>query len=105
PRSKLGGAGNFGLQIRVLNARDGHDLKQLDLSTNAMQSSVVPVSDNQFVVRTGDQMFLYSADFQRLAQKDLPLVRAASNETWTIAVSTSGAEMALVHDQIFYEPQ
>ena len=105
PRSKSGGAGNFGLQIRVLDARDGHDLKQLDLSTNAMQSSVEPVNENRFVVRTGDQMFLYSADFQRLAQKDLPLVRAASNETWTIAISPSGAEMALIHDQIFYEPQ
>jgi hypothetical protein len=105
PRSKSGGAGNFGLQIRVLDARDGHDLKQLDLSTNAMQSSVEPVNDNRFVVRTGDQMFLYSADFQRLAQKDLPLVRAASNETWTIAISPSGAEMAVIHAQIFYEPQ
>ena len=58
-----------------------------------------------FVVRTGDEMFLYSADFQRLAKKDLPLKRAASTETWTIAISPSGAEMALVHDQIFYDPQ
>jgi hypothetical protein len=105
PRSKTGGAGNFALQIRVMDARDGRDLKQLDLTTDAEQSSVVPVSNDRFVIRTGDQMFLYSPDFQRLAQKDLPLKRAASTETWTIAVSPSGAEMALVHDQIFYEPQ
>ncbi len=105
PRSKTGGAGNFALQIRVIDARDGRDLKQLDLTTDAEQSSVVPVNDGRFVIRTGDQMFLYSPDFQRLAQKDLPLKRAASTETWTIAVSPSGAEMALVHDQIFYEPQ
>lgn len=104
-RGKSGGAGNFALMIRVMDAHDGHDLKQLDLTTNAMQSSVTPVSDGRFVVRTGDQMFLYSGDFQRLAQKELPLKRAASTETWTIAVSPSGAEMALIHAQIFYDPQ
>ena len=105
PRSQSGGAGNFALEIRVIDARDGHDLRQLNLTTNAAQSSIVALNADRFVVRTGDEMFLYSADFQRLAKKDLPLRRAASTETWTIAISASGAEVALVHDQIFYDPQ
>ncbi len=105
PRSKSGGAGNFALQIRLMDAHDGHDLKQLDLTTDAAQSSVAALNDERFLVRTGDQMFLYSADFQRLAQRDLPLKREAPTETWTIAVSPSGRELALVHAQIFYEPQ
>ena len=105
PRSQSGGAGNFALEIRVIDARDGHDLRQLNLTTNGAQSSVSAVSEGRLLIRTGDEMFLYSADFQRLARKDLPLKRAASTETWTIAISPSGATIALVHDQIFYDPQ
>jgi len=105
PRSQSGGAGNFALQIRVLDAHDGHDLRQLDLTTNAAESGVAAVNDSRLLIRTGDQLFLYSTDFQRLAEKDLPLKRAASTETWTIAVSPSGTEVALVHNQIFYDPQ
>lgn len=105
PRSQSGGAGNFALEIRVIDARDGHDLRQLNLTTNGAQSSVAAVSEGRLLIRTGDEMFLYSADFQRLARKDLPLKRAASTETWTIAISPSGATIALVHDQIFYDPQ
>lgn len=105
PRTQSGGAGNFALQIRVMDSHDGHNLRELDLTTNAAESSVVPINDSHLLIRTGDQLFLYSADFERLAEKDLPLKRAASTETWTIAVSPSGAEIALLHSQIFYDPQ
>jgi hypothetical protein len=100
-RDASGGSGNFLLEIRVLNARDGADIKSLDLTTNAEFSKVMATHDGKFIVRTGDILYLYSADFERLASRPLPLKRQVQEEGWQIGVSPSGEEVALVHQQIF----
>ncbi|HEY2114896.1 MAG TPA: hypothetical protein VGJ51_07385 [Candidatus Angelobacter sp.] len=101
PRDSSGGVGNFTLAIRVLNADDGKEIKSLDLPTSAEFSKVIATRDGKFIVRTGDILYLYSANFEKLASKPLPLKRAVQEEGWQIGVSPSGDEVALVHQQIF----
>ena len=101
PRDASGGSGNFVLEIRVLNAEDGKDIKALDLPTNAEFSKVIATRDGRFIVRTGDIIYLYSANFERLASRALPLKRQVQEEGWQVGVSPSGDEVDLVHQQIF----
>jgi len=101
PRDASGGAGNFTLEIRVLNAQDGKEIKSMDLPTSAEFSKVIATRDGKFIVRTGDILYLYSPNFERLASKPLPLKREVQEEGWQIGVSPSGDEVALVHQQIF----
>lgn len=101
PRDASGGSGNFTLAIRVLNAQDGKEIKSMDLPTSAEFSKVMATRDGKFIVRTGDILYLYSADFEKLASKPLPLKRQVQEEGWQIGVSPSGDEVALVHQQIF----
>lgn len=101
PRDASGGSGNFILEIKVLNAEDGKDIKSLDLPTNAEFSKVIATRDGRFIVRTGDIVYLYSANFERLASRALPLQRQVQEEGWQIGVSPSGDEVDLVHQQIF----
>jgi hypothetical protein len=100
-RDASGGSGNFILQIKVLDARDGSEIKSFDLPTNADFSKVVPTHDGKFIVRTGDILYLYSANFERLVSRSLPLNRQTQEEAWQISVSPSGRKLALVHQQIF----
>lgn len=99
-RDASGGSGNFILEIKVLNAQDGTAVKSLQLTTNAEFSKVLATRDGKFIVRTGDVVYLYSADFARLASHPLPLKRQAQEEGWQIGVSPSGDEVQLVHQQI-----
>jgi hypothetical protein len=101
PRDASGGVGNFTLAIRVLNAQDGKEIKSMDLPTSAEFSKVIATRDGKFIVRTGDILYLYSANFEKLASKTLPLKRVVQEEGWQIGVSPSGDEVALVHQQIF----
>src|SRR6478609_2621100 len=87
PRDASGGSGNFILEIKVLNAADGTEIKSLQLPTNAEFSKVLATRDGKFIVRTGDILYLYSADFEKLASKPLPLKRAVLGEGWQIGVS------------------
>ncbi len=100
PRDASGGGGNFVLEIRVLSTKDGHEIKAFRLPTNAEFSKVMATREGRFVVRTGDILYLYSADFKRLAAKPLPLRRQVQEEGWQIDVSPSGEEVALVHQEI-----
>jgi hypothetical protein len=100
PRDASGGSGNFILEIKVLNAADGTEIKSLQLPTNAEFSKVLATRDGKFIVRTGDILYLYSADFTRLASHALPLRRQVQEEGWQIGVSPSGDEVELVHQQI-----
>jgi hypothetical protein len=100
-RDASGGSGNFVLEIRVLNAQDGADIKSLQLPTNAEFSKVIATRDGKFIVRTGDILYLYSADFEVLASRPLPLKRQVQEEGWQVGVSPSGDEVVLVHQQIF----
>jgi len=99
-RDASGGGGNFVLDIRVLSTLDGHEIKAFRLPTNAEFSKVMATRQGRFVVRTGDILYLYSADFQRIAAKPLPLRRQVQEEGWQIDVSPSGEEVALVHQEI-----
>jgi hypothetical protein len=101
PRGEGGGAGNFFLNIRILSVQDGHLIKSLDLPTNAGLSRVMATRNGGFVARTGTTLNLYSADFQRVASRELPLERAAPIEGWQVRVSPSGAEVVLLHEQVF----
>jgi hypothetical protein len=99
-RDASGGSGNFILEIKVLNAQDGAEIKSLQLTTSAEFSKVIATRDGRFIVRTGDILYLYSADFTRLASHALPLKRQAQEEGWQVGVSPSGDEVQLVHQQI-----
>lgn len=99
-RDASGGSGNFILEIKILNAADGTEIKSLQLPTNAEFSKVIATRDGKFIVRTGDILYLYSADFARLASHSMPLKRQAQEEGWQIGVSPSGDEVQLVHQQI-----
>lgn len=105
PRDASGGSGNFILDIRILSAQDGHEIKALRLTTNADSTEVLATHEGRFLVRTGDVLYLYSADFQKLATKALPLQRTVTEEAWEIGVSPSGKEVVLVHQQIFKRDQ
>lgn len=100
PRDASGGSGNFILEIKVLDAQDGSEIKSLQLPTNAEFSKVLATRDGKFIVRTGDILYLYSADFTRLASHTMPLKRQTQEEGWQIGVSPSGDEVQLVHQQI-----
>src|SRR5579871_6312929 len=66
-RDASGGSGNFILQIKVLSAKDGSQIKSIDLPTNADFSKIMATRDGKFIIRTGDVLYLYSADFAKLA--------------------------------------
>ena len=100
PRDASGGSGNFILDIKILNATDGTEIKSLQLPTNAEFSKVLAIHDGKFIVRTGNILYLYSADFTRLASHAMPLKRQVQEEGWQIGVSPSGDEVQLVHQQI-----
>ncbi len=105
PRDASGGSGNFILEIRILSAQDGHEIKAMRLTTNAEATQVLPTRDGRFLVRTGDVLNLYSAGFQKIATKALPLQRKVTEEAWEIGISPSGKEVVLVHQQIFKRDQ
>ncbi len=104
-RNPAGGSGNFMMEIRVFAANDGHLLRSLHLPTNAERSSVHPLKDGKFLVRTGDVLYLYSADYTELVHRALPILHKAPREDWQIAVSPSREQIVLVHSQIFHAPQ
>jgi hypothetical protein len=105
PRDASGGGGNFILGMRILSIQDGHEIKALRLITNADSSKVIATREGRFLVRTGDILYLYSANFERLAARALPMHRQVQEEGWQLDVSPSGTEVALVHQEIFKRDQ
>ncbi|MGC2697274.1 MAG: hypothetical protein WA738_15930 [Candidatus Angelobacter sp.] len=101
PRDASGGGGNFILDARILSTQDGREIRDLRLTTNADSSEILPTRQGRFIVRTGDILYLYSATFEQMASKALPLNRRVREENWQMGVSPSGAEIILVHNQVF----
>src|SRR5262249_44836002 len=97
PRDASGGGGNFILDMRILSTVDGHEIKAISMTTNADSTKVMATRDGRFVVRTGDILYLFSADFKKLAYKQLPLQKKVAEEAWQIGVSPSGREVTVVH--------
>jgi hypothetical protein len=101
PRDASGGGGNFILDMRILSARDGHEIKSLRLTTNADSTKVIATREGRFLVRTGEILYLYSSDFEQIAAKPLPLRHQVAEEGWQIDASPSGTEVALLHQEVF----
>jgi hypothetical protein len=101
PRGATGGAGNFFLNIRVLNAQNGRLIHSLEIPTNALLSQVMATKDGGFLVRAGTAIYLYSADFVERASRELELEKKAPIEGWQVRTSPSGAEVFLMHEQVF----
>lgn len=105
PRGSSGGAGNFVLNIRVLSLQDGHLIKSLDLPTNGALSRVMATRGGGFLARTGSVLYVYSAAFEPVASRELPLEKAAPLEDWQVRVTPSGAEVVLLHEQVFAQAE
>ncbi|SRR6266700_1082662 len=104
-RDASGGGGNFTLTATILDVHDGREIKQLHFPTNPEFSKIMATHNGKFIVRTGDVLYLYSADFERLASRNLPMKRKVIEEAWQIGVTPSGGEVALVHQQVFHRNQ
>src|SRR5262249_53862877 len=105
PRGASGGAGNFQLNIKILSAQDGRLLKSLDVPTSGGYSQALGPHGGGFVVRAGTALYLYSADFERIASRDLLLEKNAQTEDWQVRISPSGGRAVLVHEQVFTTPE
>jgi hypothetical protein len=104
-RRKLsGGGGNFFLLARVLDTETGQEIKRLEFVTTADFSSILPTHDGKFIVRAGDIMELFSADFTPLMSWNLPLDKHAQVDYWQVGVTPTGTQVALVHQQRFVDP-
>lgn len=96
-RDPSGGAGNFYLQVELFSTHDGHEIKSMRLPTNSQFSKVIPTHDGKFIVRTGDVLYLYSADCNQLASRKLPLEQTGGAEGWQVSVAPSGVSIVLAH--------
>src|SRR5947209_9463176 len=103
-REVNGGAGNFFLDLNILDAHSGHLIKSMHMPTSGVFSQVVAGRRGNFIVRTGDVLYLISPEWKVLASKPLPLVREAPFEDWHMDEPPSGAHIALVHQQTFIHP-
>ncbi|HEV3036235.1 MAG TPA: hypothetical protein VHA33_00350 [Candidatus Angelobacter sp.] len=103
-RGPNGGAGNFFLDLKILDAHDGHILKSMRFPTSGAFSEVLAARNGNLIVRTGDILYLITPDSKIIASRPLPLERKAPFESWKVDVPPSHAEIALVHQQLFAHP-
>jgi len=116
PRGSSGGAGNFVLMLKVLNARDGNVLQSLELTTSGEVSRVLATHSGGFVVQAGAAVYayspsvystgfysqgVYSTNWEQTAVKSLPAEKRAPYENWQMQVSPSGQKLVLLHEQVF----
>jgi hypothetical protein len=104
-RSASGGSGNFVLLARILEANTGREIKRLQFVTTADFSNMLPTHDGKFIVRAGNIVGLFSADFDLLLSRELPVEKHAQMDYWQVGVTPSGRELALVHQQRFLDPR
>ena len=103
PRNESGGAGNFYLQIEILNVRDGHEVGRLELPSPGLFSGVMPSRNGKFIVRTGDMIRLYSASLQQIASHHL-LLQKGESQAWEVTVSDSGDTLVAVRRPMYADP-
>lgn len=99
PRDPSGGAGRFTLLVEFFDAKNAKPTASLHLQTSAEFSKVFPTHDRKFLVRTGNALRLYSAGFDEVASRDLPLSNAMPHEHWRIAVFPSGKKVYAQHNE------
>jgi hypothetical protein len=102
-RDITGGAGNFYIQLEILDVRDGHEVAHLQLPAAGLFSSVMPTRDGNFIVRSGEGLSLYSASLQQLATYSLPLEKGES-QAWETQVASSGDTVVAVRRQMYIDP-
>ncbi len=103
-RDVNGGAGNFFLDLKILDAKSGRLIQSMHMPTSGVFSQVAAGHRGNFIVRTGDMLYLISPEWKVLASKPLPLVREAPFEDWHMDEPPSSAHIALVHQQTFIHP-
>lgn len=104
-RTASGGSGNYHLLARIFAAHTGKEIKRMEFITSSGYSAILPTHDGKFLVRAGDILGLYSADFELLAAKNLPMGTAASLDYWQVSVTPSGQQIALVHQQRYVDEE
>lgn len=102
-RTASGGGGNFILIARVFDVKTGVEIKRLLFVTAAGFSSIAPTHDGKFIVRAGDLLALYDADFRLLVARKMLQGTDAALDYWQISVTPSGKQVALVHQHRFGE--
>jgi hypothetical protein len=105
PRGPSGGSGNFFMEIRIFDLENGKSLPGVHFRTNSELSAVWPTHDGQWIARTGDILYLFSADGGLLFSRKLPIAGIAPFEEWQVALSPSAGEAVLVHQQTFSLPE
>lgn len=103
-RDAHGGAGNFFLDLKILDAHDGQIVKSMRFPTSGAFSQVLAARNGNVLVRTGDILSLITPDSKIIAARPLPLERKAPFESWHVDVPPSHAEITLVHQQLFAHP-
>jgi hypothetical protein len=103
-RNRSGGAGNFFLEVRILDARNGHIIQKLRLPASAGFSTILPTRNGKLIVRTGESLRLCTQTFQILASRKLSLTGEAPVELWQIGISPAGGQIALVHERATPSP-
>jgi hypothetical protein len=100
PRDASGGAGNFYLQVEILDIHDGHEIARLRLPACGMFSNVMPARDGNFIVRTGEMLSLYSPALQQVASHRLPLEKGES-QVWETNMAASGDVVVAIRRQMY----
>ena len=101
PDSPVFGDSGFHVQVKIFSAIDGHEIKTLRLTATSQFTKLIPTHDGKFILRIGDVLNLYSANFEPIAWRALPLDKIVGSEGWQVDVSPSGTQIVLVHQQRF----
>jgi len=96
-RNPSGGGGSFRLKLSIFDVHSGKALKQMDIPASSEAASVIPTHDGSFIVRTGESVALYSADFRPLKSIQLPMRHSSGQEWWDVDVAPSGKTIFLAH--------
>src|SRR5215469_7790285 len=101
----VAGGASLLLHASILDARDGHEIKSLDIPAKRYSAKISPTHGGGFLVDAGDAIYLYSAQFQQVAARNLPASKETLSEEWQVDVGPSGAQVILVHQQMKDNPK
>lgn len=97
-RTAGGGGGRFILRGVFLDSQNGHEVRQMNWTTTASNySQVLATHDGRFLVRTGQLLLAYSADFQEIASRSLPVNPKNFLDWWSIMVVPPGRLLFIEH--------
>jgi hypothetical protein len=73
--------------------------------TSGGHSQILSTRGGGFMVQAGSELYSYSPDLERIAERALPLEKSARMEDWQARVAPSGERLVLMHEQIFMAPE